>query len=121
MNTQQNNAMIAANKAASAARKGPKKEPINNTDRVASFRDLGGRVLHLRPSALLRGTTIAYIDRGTRVEFATSVQHGADVFDKKTGTKVAIEHFFGGKTVVLPKSSKSRTGDVFKNFKWALG
>ena len=110
--------IIEANKAASAARKGPKKEPINNTELVATFRSLGGRVMHLRPSARRRGFTVAYVEKNNRVSFATSVQHTADTFDKKTGTKTAIEAYFEGRTVVLPKGRAKKASTMFREFGW---
>jgi hypothetical protein len=113
--------IIEANKAASAARKGPKKEPINNTELVATFRSLGGRVMHLRPTDRRRGFTVAYVEKNNRVSFATSVQHTADTFDKKTGTKTAIEAYFEGRAVVLPKISGFRASDMFHQLSWVLG
>ena len=69
-----------------------KPEPINNTDLVNKFRAEGGGIFHVRPVFSRRGVTIAYRLKSSRVEFATAVQHGADDFTKKIGTKTAIEH-----------------------------
>ncbi len=82
----------------------PRPEPINNTELVTRFRAEGGQILHIRPDngTRLRGMTIAYKVKGRRVETATACQHGADDFTKKVGTKIAIQHFDEGKTVILP-------------------
>lgn len=95
-----------------------KPEPIDNTDLVNAFRADGGGILHIRSAvsswgdrAILRGVTIAYRLKGSRVEFATAVQHGSDDFTKKVGTKTAIEHFRAGKVVTMPTRTK-RTTDL---------
>lgn len=82
-----------------------KPEPINNTELVNEFRSGGGRVLHLQGSGG-RAMTLAFVQRGGRVELATSVTHTNDCFTRKVGTKVAIEHFRAGKTVFLPLASR---------------
>jgi len=80
-----------------------KPDPINNTDLITRFRAEGGGIFHVRPEGdRKRGITVAYKDKGSRIEFSTSVQHRADTFSKKIGTKLAIEHFDGGHTVVVP-------------------
>lgn len=83
-----------------------KPEPINNTELVAAFREEGGSILHIRPreyaNLRTRGLTVAFKLKSGRVELATAVQHRADDFTKKVGTKTAIEHFHAGKTVTLP-------------------
>jgi hypothetical protein len=85
------------------------KPVINNTELITRFRAEGGGVFHVRPTAARpRGMSVAYKDKGTRIEFATSVQHGADAFTKKIGTKVAIEHFDAGKTVTVPHSKNKK-------------
>lgn len=91
----------------------PVKEHIDNTEAVAAHRANGGGLFHVRPRRRgngnwARGFSVAYKVKGSRIEFATSVQHRADVFCKKVGTKVALQHFNEGKTVTLPfKSLKS--------------
>lgn len=82
-----------------------KPEPINNTDRVLAFRADGGQILHRRPMFGSRGMTMAFKLKKGRVEIATAVQHRADDFTKKVGTKTAIGHFQDGKTVMLPLRS----------------
>lgn len=89
------------------------KPVINNEALVAEFRDGGGSVLHVRPERLhgdkatwTRGMTLAYVQKGGRIEVATSVTHRSDSFTKKVGTKTAIEHFHAGKTVFLPVRTK---------------
>lgn len=86
-----------------------KPEPINNTDLVNKFRAEGGGIFHVRPVFSRRGVTIAYRLKSSRVEFANAVQHGADDFTKKIGTKTAIEHFLAGKTVTMPTRAKTAT------------
>lgn len=94
-------AQIEANKAASALKKGPKVDPIDNSDAVEAFRQKGGRILHYQ-GRRFKGVTIAFIRGGSTIEIATSVVHPSDVFTKKVGTKNAIERFNDGQTVVLP-------------------
>lgn len=80
-------------------------DKIDNTALVAQFRAAGGRIMHFRPNPNIphaRGITVAYVSKNSRVELATAVQHRADSFTKKIGTKTAIEHFLAGKTIVLP-------------------
>ena len=95
-----------------------KPEPIDNTDLVNAFRADGGGILHVRPSVPFmgsksaRGVTIAYRLKGSRVEFATAVQHGSDDFTKKIGTKTAIEHFRAGKAITMPTRRVKRTTDL---------
>jgi hypothetical protein len=92
-----------------------KPDPINNTEIIADFKAMGGRVMHFRPDRFynVRGMTIAFIQKSGRIEVATAVQHRADDFTKKVGTKTAIEHFFAGKTVTIPlrRSSRSSSDD----------
>jgi hypothetical protein len=82
----------------------PKPEPIDNTQLVKDFRSMGGRILHCHPAFKRRGITFAFVQKGSRIEVATAVQHRSDDFTKKIGTKVAIEHFNKGKTIFLPTS-----------------
>ena len=85
------------------------KEPkphIDNTELVKAFSGIGGRVVHFLPSRSRRGLTVAYIRKGNRVMISTAVQHPNDPFEKKVGTRTAIEHFYGGQTVVLPLKSR---------------
>ncbi len=77
-------------------------DPIDNTELVEAFRCSGGRLFHVLPTGKLRGMTFAYRVKGSRIEFATSVQHRNDTFTKKMGTKTAIEHFQAGNTVHFP-------------------
>lgn len=91
----------------------PVKEHIDNTEAVTAHRANGGGLFHIRPRRLpsgkwTRGFTVAYKVKGSRIEFATSVQHRADVFCKKVGTKVALQHFNDGKTVTMPFSAMER-------------
>lgn len=79
-----------------------KPEPIDNTEAVKQFGLEGGRILHIRPDNGKRGMTFAYKRKGGRVTFSTSVQHRHDAFTKKMGTKLALEHFYEGKTISLP-------------------
>lgn len=90
------------------AREAAKADPINNKELVLAFRAEGGGIMHIRPvktydgNGLTRGMTVAFKQKGGRIEFATSVQHRADDFTKKIGTKTAIAHFREGKTVTVP-------------------
>lgn len=95
--------------AAAIAAAGPKPEPIDNTDAVAAFRAEGGHIVHQLPVRLgngswTRGVTFAFKLKGGRVQIATAVQHRADVFTKKIGTKTALEHFYDGQVITLPTS-----------------
>lgn len=96
------------------------KPVINNTELITRFRAEGGGVFHVRPvkkgdERLSRGITVAYKVRGKRIEFSTAVQHRADAFTKKIGTKIAIEHFDNGKTVTMPLQVP------FQTFIWMMG
>lgn len=96
----------------------PAKVHIDNTEAVTAHRANGGGLFHVRPrrrgdGKWTRGFTVAYKVKGGRIEFATSVQHRADVFCKKVGTKVALQHFNEGKTVTMPFSA-------MKRFSWYL-
>lgn len=80
---------------------------IDNTELVLGFRKEGGSIMHVRPHGAFpegttRGLTVAFKKKGGRIEIATAVQHRADDFTKKIGTKTAIDHFRAGKTVTLP-------------------
>ena len=83
-------------------------EPIDNTELIAQFRSEGGQILHIRPRKLgyengyTRGMTVAFKQKGSRIEISTAVQHRNDSFTKKIGTRTAITHFHAGKTVILP-------------------
>lgn len=95
----------------------PVKEHIDNTESVTAHRANGGGLFHVRPrrrgdGTWTRGFSVAYKLKGGRIEFATSVQHRADVFCKKVGTKVALQHFNDGKTVTLP----FRSMDFFSSY-----
>lgn len=81
----------------------PAKPYINNTELVAQFRAEGGRLFHIHPAPHRRGMTIAYRERSGHVEVATAVTHRADCFEKKIGTKTAIEHFNAGRVISVPK------------------
>jgi len=82
------------------------KTKIDNTLLVKAFHDEGGRIFHIRPhdgyTQPDRGMTVAYKKKSGRIEMATSVTHRNDTFEKKIGTKTAIEHFRAGQTVNLP-------------------
>lgn len=98
----------------------PKPEPIDNTELVRRFRDEGGQIVHLRPMNMgdekpSRGMTVAYKSKGTRVEFATSLQHRADPFVKKIGTRTAIAHFDDGKTVTIPMRKTDYPAEALRN------
>lgn len=108
---------IAERIAAAAAKRGPKLPPIDNTELVAQFRDVGGQIFHL-PAGRLRkkGVTFAFVARNNRMEVATALQHSNDCFAKKMGTKTAIEHFREGKTVHLPlQGDRSKALAVLRN------
>ena len=47
---------------------------------------------------------IASVCRGNTVEFATAICAPHDTFIEAVGMAVALEHFFGGQTVMLPRS-----------------
>lgn len=89
-------------------------DKIDNTELVETFRSEGGKLFHARPFGTgRRGITFAYKVKGSRIEFATAVQHRNDTFTKKVGTKTAIEHFHEGKTVVLPLGRKALPTECF--------
>ncbi len=95
--------------------------PIDNTDLVNAFRLKGGMIVHVNPTKYHRGVTFAFIaHKSSRVEVASAVQHRADVFTKKMGTKNAIEHFNQGKTMVLPLRSGIHPIDVLKSMTYYL-
>lgn len=111
---------IAERIAAAAAKKGPKRPHINNAELVEEFRGLGGRLLHVRPNTWRRGVTFAYIAKGRRVEVASALTHTNDGFEKKMGTKTAIEHFREGKTIHLPVGTGLTAFDVITGLKHAF-
>ena len=79
------------------------REKLNNSELVEEFRASGGRIYHHRPSPSgARGVTFAFVQRGSRMEVSSAVQHRNDTFTKKIGTRLAIEHFRAGKTILLP-------------------
>lgn len=89
---------------------------IDNTELVETFRSEGGRLYHARPyGSGRRGVTFAFKIKGSRVEFATAVQHRNDTFTKKIGTKTAIDHFHAGKTVLLPLGKLLAVPSIFDN------
>jgi len=90
------------------------REKINNSGILA---DTGIRIMHFLPQYGVyskdyynhfpkvlrrRGMTVAYIATGGLVEVATAVCHPRDTFTKKVGTKLAVEAFLAGQTVLLP-------------------
>jgi hypothetical protein len=87
------------------------KPKINNTEIVTALRADGGGIVHCRPSSKSdKGFTTAYIRKGRRLIVTTAVQHSADTFSKKVGTKVAIERLRAGNCIVLPlKADESPT------------
>jgi len=95
----------------------PKPEPINNTDLVTAARAEGIYIYHARPLMKgERGISFAYRAKRNRIEFSTAVQHGADDFTKKVGTKLALERFNEGKTVFLPRfSANVRPTHILQN------
>ncbi len=97
----------------------PKPPHIDNTALVTEFRDGGGHIFHLPPNKSRRGITFAYVQKGRRFELATAVQHSADDFTKKMGTKTAIEHFQSGKTIVLPLRTGMNPLDTLRIMGWA--
>lgn len=108
--------------AAALAAAAPKPEPIDNTDAVSAFRAEGGHILHQLPQRLgdgtrTRGVTFAFKLKGGRVQIATSVQHRADIFTKKVGTKTALEHFAAGQVITLPTSAK-KVSQVANYLSW---
>lgn len=84
--------------------KKPAKPYINNTELVNQFRAEGGRLFHIHPNPYRRGMTIAYRERSGHIEVATALTHRADCFEKKIGTKTAIEHFNAGRVISVPKA-----------------
>lgn len=69
------------------------------------------QVRHFRGPTLLgfprgRDFTVAFRDNGSTIEFATSVVHPRDRFNRKIGTLLAITNFVNGQTVKVPKVSK---------------
>ena len=84
-----------------------KPEPIDNTSLVNEFRASGGQILHVPPRQNRRGVTAAFRILNSRIELATAVQHRADTFTKKIGTRTAIEHFHSGRTIFLPTSRQT--------------
>lgn len=87
---------------------------INNKELVSLFNEKGGRVMHVRNRYRNdHGITVAYVRKGNRITFSTAVQHPADDFTKKIGTKTAIEHFNDGKVITLPFHHSNSA-------KWAL-
>ncbi len=92
-----------------------KPTPINNTELVESFRDEGGKIVHLREQGTLRGVTFAYKLKGKRIELATAVTHTVDTFTKKVGTKTAIEHFRAGSVIVLPVRNPKNINNALRN------
>lgn len=94
----------------------PAKPYINNTELVTQFRAEGGRLFHIHPAPQRRGMTIAYRERSGHVEVATAITHRADCFEKKIGTKTAIEHFNAGRVISVPKV----TNDVLYSLRSAF-
>lgn len=91
-------------------------EEIDNTELVETFRAEGGRLYHARPfGSGRRGVTFAFKIKGSRIEFATAVQHRNDTFTKKVGTRTAIEHFHAGKTVFMPLGKLLSAPSIFDN------
>lgn len=91
-------------------------EEIDNTELVETFRAEGGRLCHARPfGSGRRGVTFAFKIKGSRIEFATAVQHRNDTFTKKVGTRTAIEHFHAGKTVFMPLGNLFSAPSIFDN------
>ena len=91
-------------------------DKIDNTQLVNDFRARGGRVVHCRATYETdRAVTVTYIDHGNRMEISTAVQHSADDFTKKVGTKLAIERFNEGKTVVLPRKRSSKPSQALRD------
>lgn len=84
------------------------KEKINNTELL---KETGLKIVHINnieqnrhyESIVLRSMTIAYqqINR-SHIKLATSVCHKSDEFSKKRGTKVAVENFKKGNTIIVP-------------------
>lgn len=67
------------------------------------------KVYHVRPATnenptcAVRGMSIVYRRKNRNcVEIATSIVHTNDEFQKHEGTRIAMEHFLSGKTVLLP-------------------
>jgi hypothetical protein len=85
-----------------------KPEPIDNTSLVNDFRASGGQILHVPPRQGRRGVTAAFRILNSRIELATAVQHRADTFTKKIGTRTAIAHFHAGHTIFLPISRQTK-------------
>jgi hypothetical protein len=77
----------------------------------------GLKVMHIRPNAHTghRGMTIAYRQQHRKasvVEIATALVHPSDTFTKKIGTRLAVESFVAGQTVLLPVARRFRKTDV---------
>lgn len=112
----------AANLARMREREANKPPRFDNKDLVTQFRAGGGQILHIRPqraglrairkTGWTRGMTIVFIQRTGRIEVATSIAHRHDSFTKKTGTKMAIEHFLAGKTIFFPVRGKHVIRDL---------
>ena len=76
---------------------------INNSQAVQDFRREGGGILHMRPEFDQdRGLTLAFKVGRRHVQVATALQHKADNFTKKIGTKLALERFANGQSITLP-------------------
>lgn len=74
-------------------------EKINNTKEVAAFVASGGRIRHARYDRI----TFAFRKKkGRLVEVAFANCNPSDDFVKKLGTKLALERFNEGNTVLLP-------------------
>lgn len=87
---------------------GKAKEKIDNTQLL---NDSGLRIRHIRKngpgfpdSCSTRDLTVAYREGNSVIEISTAVVHPNDKFNKKMGTKLAIESFNAGKVVRIPKT-----------------
>lgn len=99
----------------------PEREQINNKEAVGQFRATGGRILHFRPSFVRsRGFSVAFVHKGGRITFSTALQHRADDFTKKMGTKTALEHFLEGKTVTLPLGNAECPINALRNLMYSF-
>lgn len=85
------------------------REKINNT---AALKESGLTIVHMNApfmrdgKKLYRAMTVAYEQiNKSHLKISTSVTHKADTFTKKVGTKIALENFKKGNTVVIPLAS----------------
>lgn len=79
----------------------PVREKIDNSALLA---ETGVRIIHInRVATGGPSMTVAYKEiNKSHIKIATSVCHKSDSFDKKIGTKLAVNNFLDGKTIIIP-------------------